>query len=54
VQLGIFRFGGDKDGDFGVGVFPEREEILICRLGLGGVTLHRVGSGQSQPGKRTP
>jgi hypothetical protein len=27
-----------------VGVFPEREEIMICGLGLGGVALHGVGS----------
>jgi hypothetical protein len=28
-QLCILRFGGMEDGDVGVGVFPERKEILI-------------------------
>jgi hypothetical protein len=30
-----------------VGIFPEREDILICRLGLGGVALHGVGAHDS-------
>ena len=29
----------------GVGVFPEREEILIRSTGFGGVALHGVGAG---------
>jgi hypothetical protein len=28
-QLGVFRFRCDEDGNVGVGVFPEGEEILI-------------------------
>jgi hypothetical protein len=38
-QLGVLRFGSDEDGDVRVGVFPERQEIVIGRLGLGGVAL---------------
>jgi hypothetical protein len=37
LQLRKFRFRGDEDGNVRVGVFPECEEILIGRLGLGGV-----------------
>ena len=37
LQLGVLRLGLLEDRDVGVGVFPQREEILIGRLGLGGV-----------------
>ena len=33
LQLGVFRFGSDEDGDFRVGVFPEAEEILKPEAG---------------------
>jgi len=39
LQLGVFGLGGDEDGDGGVGVFPQREEILIRGAGFGGVPL---------------
>jgi hypothetical protein len=29
LQLGIFGFGGDEDGDVWVGVFPQREKIFV-------------------------
>jgi hypothetical protein len=32
---GIFRLGFLQDGDVGVGVFPEREEVLIGGSGFG-------------------
>jgi hypothetical protein len=44
MQLCVFRLGLLQDGDVGVGVFPECEEILIGGLCLGGVALHGVGS----------
>lgn len=37
LQLGVFGLGFFQDADVGVGVFPESEEILIRRLGFGGV-----------------
>ncbi len=43
-QLHVFRLGSDEDRNVRVGVFPKREEILIRRLGFGGVALHRIGS----------
>ena len=53
VELFEFRIlglGGDEDGNVGVGVFPESEEILICRLGFGGVTLHGVSAAKAKVG----
>ena len=44
LQFRVLGFGLLQDGDVGVGVFPEREEILIGRLGFGGVALHCIGS----------
>jgi len=29
MKLGVFGLRGEKDGDVGVGVFPQRKEILI-------------------------
>ncbi len=36
LQLCVFCLGLLQDGDVGVGVFPEREEILECTAGFGG------------------
>jgi len=43
-QLGVLGFRSNEDENIGVGIFPEREKILIRRTGFGGVTLHGVGS----------
>jgi len=43
LKLRVLSFGGDEDGDVGIGVLPQREEILIGRLGFGGVALHGIG-----------
>ena len=37
LQLGVLRLGFLQDGDVGVGVFPEGEEVLVGGAGLGGV-----------------
>jgi len=34
-QLGVFRLGLPQDRNVGVGVLPERQEILIRGVGLG-------------------
>jgi hypothetical protein len=39
MQLRVFRFCNNQDGNIRVGVFPKREEILIGRLGFGGVVV---------------
>jgi hypothetical protein len=33
-----------EDGDVGVGVFPDLEEVLVGAFGLGGLTCHRVNA----------
>ena len=44
LQLRVLRLSLFQNGDVGVGVFPEREEVLIGGLCLGGVTLQVVGT----------
>jgi len=46
--LGVLRFRSDEDGDVRVGVFPQREEILIRGAGFRSVTLRGVRTGKSQ------
>jgi len=43
-QLCVLRLGFLQDGDVGVGVFPERKEILIRGPGFGGVALQGVSA----------
>src|ERR1700751_148998 len=38
LQLRVLHLGLLQDGDVGVGVFPEGEEILVRSFRLGGVT----------------
>src|SRR5213592_2459198 len=53
LQLRVLRLGFLQDGDVGVGVFPEGEEILIGGAGLGCVPGEGMGTGQAEMGKRT-
>ena len=53
MQLGVLGFGFFQDGDVGVGVFPQHEEILIGGTGFGGVALHGVCTRESKMGQRT-
>ena len=53
-QPRVLRLGFLQDGNIRVGVFPEREEILVLRAGFGGVPLHGVSPCQSEAGQRTP
>src|SRR5271169_1156351 len=46
LQLRVFCLGFFQDWDVGVGVFPEREEILIGGFGFGGVALHGISATQ--------
>ena len=48
LQLRVFRLGGDEDWNVRVGILPEREEILIRRLGLDGVALQSVSAGEAE------
>jgi hypothetical protein len=44
LQFRVFRLGLLQDGEVGVGVFPEGEEILIGHLGFGGVSLQDISA----------
>ena len=43
LQRRVLRFGLLQDGNAEVGVFPQREEILIYCVGFGGLVLHGIG-----------
>jgi hypothetical protein len=43
-QLRVFGLGLLQDGDIGVGVFPQREEVLIRGACLGAIALHGIGA----------
>ena len=45
VQPSVFGSGGDEDRNAEVGVFPQRQEILIRCTGLDGVALQGIGTG---------
>jgi hypothetical protein len=53
LKLRVFRFGFFVDGDVGIGVFPEGEEILLCRFRFGGVAGHGVSATDLQVGQRS-
>src|SRR5271154_243429 len=52
LQLGVLRLGFFQDGNVGVGVFPEGEEILVGFSGFRRVACERGGARQAQVGKR--
>ena len=52
LQLRVLRLGFLKDGDIGVGVFPESKEIFVGGECLPSVIRNRGGAGQTQVGQR--
>src|ERR1700730_7535951 len=48
LQLRVLRLGFLQDGDVGVGVFPEGEEVLICSSCLCRVPGQHIGLPQAQ------
>src|SRR5215469_7120267 len=52
LQLRVLGFGLLQDGNIRVGVFPQRQKILIRGAGFGGVALHGVGAGEAEMGQR--
>jgi hypothetical protein len=48
MQLGVFGFCGYEDGDIGVGVFPECEEIVVGGTSLRCVALKGIGAGKTE------
>ena len=47
-QLRVLHLGFLKDGNAGVGIFPEREEVLIRSPGFGRISRNNVGPSQPQ------
>ena len=45
-QLGVLRLGLFQNGDVGVGVFPEGEEVLVGSFCSASVSIHRVGAAE--------
>ena len=62
LEFGEFGFGGEEEGDFGVGVFPKGEEIFVggegadasgVGIGAGGIFgLERVGASDTEVSER--
>src|SRR5205823_7573988 len=48
LQFGVFRLGLLKNRDVGVGVLPERQEILVSSLCLGLIAQQSESSAQLQ------
>jgi len=48
LQFRVLGFGLLQDGDVGVGVFPEGEEILIGGFRFGRVALQGVGAAKAE------
>src|SRR5271157_230258 len=53
LQLRVLRLRLLQDGNIGVGIFPEGEEVQVRSLSLGSIALHGVGSCQLQTGQCT-
>src|ERR1700730_898607 len=53
LQLRILRFGFLQDGDVGVGVFPEGEEVLIGGFSFGGMAGDSLGRSEAEMSQRT-
>ena len=48
LQSCTFGFGDDEDRNFRIGVFPEREKILICRSRFWGIALQYIRAGETE------
>ena len=51
MKLRVLRLRLPQDGNIGVGIFPERKEIVIRRPCLSGVALQKIRSRQAEAGK---
>ena len=52
LQLRVFGFGVLQDGEVGIGVFPQRKEVLVGAAALGRNSRERIGPAQSEMSKR--
>ena len=53
LQLRVLRLGFLQDGDVGVGVFPERQEILIGGFRFSGIAREGIATGEAEMRKST-
>jgi len=44
LQLRVLGFRLLQDGDFRIGVFPQTEEVLICRRRFNAIASHRLSA----------
>src|SRR6516162_2314930 len=49
LQFGVFSLGLDQQRHVGIGVFPERHQVLVLALGGSGVASHGQRARQVQP-----
>ena len=52
LQLRVLCLGFFQDGNIGVGIFPESEEVLVGHARFGGVAFESVGSADLQMRER--
>jgi hypothetical protein len=53
LELCVLRLGLPEDGDIGIGVFPQREKILVSGACFERIALERVGTPELQMSQRT-
>src|SRR6202011_1633920 len=53
MQLGILRLGLLEDGNIRIGIFPQRQKILVRGTALRTFALHRVGAPELQMRQRS-
>ena len=46
LQFGVLGLGLLEDGDLRIGIFPDRQEILVRSSAFGGIALESVGTSQ--------
>src|ERR1700730_3841103 len=51
LQLRVIRLGFLQDGNVGISVFPNREEVLVGGAGFGDVAGNGVGASETEMGQ---
>src|SRR5215469_2674952 len=52
LQFGVLGLGLLQDGDVGVGILPQGEEIIVGGTGFRSIALQRIGAGEPEMGER--
>jgi hypothetical protein len=53
LQLRVLRLGLLQNGDVGIGVFPEGEEIQIGSASFRAIALEGIGAGEAETGDQS-